>query len=117
MGRNSEKENTEEVRKMRNWFDVNKLTLNVEKCESNYFDRAQPVGEEEVGEKIPCKRSCKYLGKLMDNKLNFKDHVDHVSKKLNTFCGLGYKIKSFIPCLVYFSFINHTHNPLLHMVF
>ena len=34
MGRNSEKEITEDVRKMRNWFDVNQSTLNVEKCES-----------------------------------------------------------------------------------
>ena len=39
---------------------------------------AQPVSEEAFGEKIQCKSSCKYLGVLMDNKLNFKDQVDHV---------------------------------------
>ena len=72
MGRNSEKEITEDVRKMQNWFDMNKLTLNVEKCESISFGRAQPVSEEAFGEKISCKRSCKYLGVLTDNKLNFK---------------------------------------------
>ena len=49
---------------MRNWFDVNKLTLNVEKCESISFGRAQPVSEEAFGEKISCKSSCKYLGVL-----------------------------------------------------
>ena len=40
MGRNSEKEITEDVQKMRIWFDMNKLTLNVEKCESIIFGRA-----------------------------------------------------------------------------
>ena len=104
MGRNSEKELTEDVRKMRNWFDVNKLTLNVEKCESISFGRAQPVSEEAFGEKISCKSSCKYLGVLIDNKLNFKDHVDHVSKKLNKFCGLVYSIRHLYPlhCLLLF---------------
>ena len=57
MGRNSEKKITEDVRKMRNWFDVNKLTLNFEKCESISFGRAQPVSEEAFGEKFPCKSS------------------------------------------------------------
>ena len=66
IGMNSEKEITEDVRKMRNWFDVNKLTLNVEKCESISFGRAQPVSEETFGEKISCKSSCKYLGVLID---------------------------------------------------
>ena len=55
MGRNSEKEITEDLRKMRNWFDVNKLTLNVEKCESISFGRAQPVNEEAFGEKSHAK--------------------------------------------------------------
>ena len=67
---------------------MNRLTLNVEKCESISFGRAQPVSEEAFGEKISCKSSCEYLGVLIDNKLNIKDHVDHVSKKLNKFCGL-----------------------------
>ena len=104
MGMNSEKEITEDVRKMRNWFDVNKLTLNVEKCESISFGRAQPVSEETFGEKISCKSSCKYLGVLIDNKLNFKDHVDYVSKKLNKFCGLVYRIRHLYPlhCLLLF---------------
>ena len=104
MGMNSEKEITEDVRKMRNWFDVNKLTLNVEKCESISFGRAQPVSEETFGEKISCKSSCKYLGVIIDNKLNFKDHVEYVSKKLNKFCGLVYRIRHLYPlhCLLLF---------------
>ena len=104
MGMNSEKEITEDVRKMRNWFDVNKLTLNVEKCQSISFGRAQPVSEEAFGEKISCKSSCKYLGVLIDIKLNFKDHVDYVSKKLNKFCWLVFRIRHLYPlhCLLLF---------------
>ena len=80
MDRNSEKEITENVGKNRSWFDMNKLTLNVEKCESISFGKAQPVSEEVFGETIPCKSSCKYLGVLIDNKLNVRDHVNHVTK-------------------------------------
>ena len=104
MDRNSEKEITEDVRNMRKWFDMNKLIHIVEKCESINFGRAQPVSKEAFGETIPCKSSCKYLGVLIDNKLNFKDHVNHVTKKVNNFCGMVYRMRHFYPlrCLVLF---------------
>ena len=87
MGRNSEKEFTENVQKMRNWFDVNELKPNVEKCRSIIYSGAQLVSEGALGEKIPCKSSFKYLGVKIDKKLNFKDHVERVTKKLENFCG------------------------------
>ena len=80
LGRYSEKEITEDIQKMRSWFDMNKLTLIVEKCESISFGRAQAVSEQAFGEKNFCKRSCKYLGVLIDDKLNFRDHVNYVTK-------------------------------------
>ena len=82
------------------------------KCESISFGRAQPVSEEAFGQKIPCKSSCKYSSKqkfmqakfrvIIDNKLNFKDHVDHVSEKLNKFCRLVYRKRHLYPlhCLL-----------------
>ena len=51
--RNSEKEITEGVQKYKG-----SLTLNVEKCKSFSYGRAQLVSEEASGEKIPCKSSC-----------------------------------------------------------
>ena len=104
MGRKSPKETTEDVQKTRNWFDVIKLTLNAEKSKSISFGRAQPVSEETFGEKILCKSSCKFLGEIMNNTLNFKDHADHVLKKLNEFCGLVYRIGHLYPfdCLLLF---------------
>ena len=54
MGRIAEQEITNDVRKMRIWSDVNKLTLNVEKCETVKFGRAQPVSEEAFGKKFSC---------------------------------------------------------------
>ena len=41
MGRYSENETTEDGQKKRSWFDMNKLTVNVEKCESISSGRAQ----------------------------------------------------------------------------
>ncbi len=54
----------------------------------------------------PC---CKYLGVMMDEKLNWKSHVEYVFTKLIKFTGIFYKIRDFVPttCLkkLYFSFV------------
>ena len=80
MGLNSEKQITKDVGKMRSWFDVNELTLNVKRFESTSSNRANSGSEKAFGETIPCKSSFRYLGVLTDNKLSFKDHANHVTK-------------------------------------
>jgi len=55
---------------------------------------------------------CKYLGIFIDSKLQFKDHIDFVYKKLLKFCSIFFKMRDLLPkeCLkmVYYSFV-HTH--------
>jgi len=61
------------------------------------------------GHVIAKSASCKYLGVYMDERLNWKIHVDYIFAKLIKFTGIFYKIRDFVPvaCLkkLYFSFV------------
>ena len=50
------------------------------------------------------KNHCKYLGLYIDSKLTFREHIKYVSKKLNKFCGLIYRVQYLYPvkCLLTF---------------
>ena len=50
------------------------------------------------------KLSCKYLAVYIDKNLNLKDYTQYVTKKLNKFCGLIYKVRQKYPrnCLLMF---------------
>ena len=56
--------------------------------------------------------SCKYLGVIIDENLNWVEHIDYVYKKLVKFIGIFYKLRSILPfsCLkkLYFALI-HPH--------
>ena len=85
------------------WFAINKLTVNMKKCNFINFVNAETVDHGAFGQNITSNASCKYLGILLDN-LNFKDHSNYVTKKLNKICGLIYKIGDCYPrrCLLLF---------------
>ena len=56
--------------------------------------------------------SCKYLGVIIDETLQWREHIDHVYKKLIKFTSIFYKVRNVLPfaCLrkLYFAFI-HPH--------
>ena len=51
----------------------------------------------------------KYLGVLLDNKLNWKAHVSNLCSKLSRVCGFFYKLRHYVPLntlrIVYFSLV------------
>jgi len=53
--------------------------------------------------------SCKYLGVIFDEHLNWKLHVDYILSKLIKFIGIFYKVRDFLPpdCIkkLYYAFI------------
>ena len=59
-----------------------------------------------LGDTMSPNDSCKYLGVILDKKLNFKEFVDTISKKLSKFCGLMYRIRHY-----------HSRNILLRFYF
>ena len=56
--------------------------------------------------------SIKYLGMLIDDNLNWKEHIKSIQEKLTKYCGLFYKIRSDIPKPIlkniYFALIHST---------
>ena len=55
-----------------------------------------------LNSKLPNTKCFKYLGVYIDNKLTFREHIEYITKKLNKFCGLVYKVRHLYPmkCLL-----------------
>ncbi|GJQ83685.1 hypothetical protein Trydic_g14392 [Trypoxylus dichotomus] len=66
------------------WSRANKLTFNAGKSEALFFGKThgQRRSKFQLGtETIHCKENVKYLGVVIDEKLNFKAHVDYATGK------------------------------------
>ena len=87
------------------WFESNKLTINTDKCEAVFFGCGKHNNLRILSKELEYKISCKYLGVHIDKHLRFREHIDHVVKKLNKFCGLIYRVRHLYPrkCLLMFA--------------
>ena len=103
---NASKDNNSPIQmdfnRVSNWFNNNKLTINYDKCEAINFGKPTKEKIKLKENALDYKTSCKYLGIYIDMNLTFRDHVDFVVKKLNKFCGLMYRVRTFYPrrCLL-----------------
>ena len=87
-----------------NWLKSNKLSLNDDKTKVMVFDDIQECDKIEVvldycsiiieEEKV---RSKKYLGLVLDHKLNFQAHIEYIKKKIAKRIGAMYKSKNLLP--------------------
>ena len=69
-----------ELKKVKKWLDVNKLSLNIDKTNFIIFKSPQHSSPEKVSIKIvklPIKQTCyvKFLGVLLDQNLTWKYHL------------------------------------------
>ena len=112
-----------ELSKVSDWLAANKLSLNVKKSNFLHFHYGKckkptinlQLNETKVDEKVVTK----YLGVLIDNKLNWKSHIEHVKTKLSRGNGMISRIRYFVneQCLLnlYYSFIqSHINYNLLN---
>ena len=108
--------NTELI-SLNNWFKANKLFLNTKK---NHFfmifhrSRIKPNVINKVvidNHELTQVNSAKYLGVIIDHKLNWIEHISYVKSKMSKGIGIMYKARQFltkksfayvVPCL-YFS--------------
>ena len=81
----------EEIKKVSRWLADNKLTLNVTKTKYMIFsNRKSPNTDFQIKIDNHCLERCtsyKYLGVLLDDKLNWKAHVDYIPGKITKVCG------------------------------
>ena len=84
------------------WLCANKLSLNADKTEFMIFDshdQKDVIVVETKETRIVIKecKETKYLGLILDNKLNFKGHIDHIKKKVLKRIGAMYRSKNLLP--------------------
>ena len=82
------------------WLISNRLTLNANKTYYMIFSlRTVPNNTRvSIGPKVIDRQSSgKFLGVILDDKLTFKNHIEHVTKKVSKLCGLFYKLKYSFP--------------------
>ena len=104
-----------EVDKVENWMIANKLFLNASK---SHFIIINPP----LDLNIICKtgvtkstQSFKYLRVVIDNKLNFKKHIEKLELKVSRSVGILSKLKSYLPESAFFKlFYSLVH---LHLSF
>ena len=97
------------------WLCANRLSLNTKKTEFIIFTAPRSCCNERVTltlnrTKLYESSKIKYLGLILDNKLNWKAHVNELAKKLSRSIGLIAKIRPFCTLNVlrslYFSLFN-----------
>ena len=78
----------------KNWFDNNKLTINVDKSCTVYFGSGNRFSAVFDGKPTKVMNSHKYLSFFTDEKLSFNQHVGHVCNCLSRTSGMFFKIKN-----------------------
>ena len=91
-----------ELPKLTLWFRSNILSLNVQKTNFIHF-RGKKKSNDNLsivisvnGTQIERKTCTKFLGVYINEKLNWKDQVNHVTAPISRNIGVLYKVKSFV---------------------
>ena len=91
-----------ELEKVDTWLKSNKLTLNILKTHYMMFHRTRikhKAAEIKVhisGNNIVCVNNTKFLGLIIDSKLNWSDHITYIKNEISKSIGILTKIRRFI---------------------
>ena len=112
---------TQELANISEWLAANKLSLNVGKSKLLVFNNKKQIDVNLTlnGEPLKEVDHAKYLGILIDNKLNWVPQINAVNLKVSKGLGLLSKIRHYVSPettrSLYFSFVNaHTDYNLLN---
>ena len=91
-----------ELSKFSEWFNANRISLNLEKTYYSVFSTRNFSLEDLFINHVPIRyaEDGRFLGVFFDNKLIFSNHVTHISSKLSKTVGIMYKIGKNIPLSV-----------------
>ena len=93
---NREQEINKELEILNTWFQLNKLTLNVEKTKCMFFHKRRavpPINISMNNMPIDIVPHFKYLGIILDTHLSWKTHVAMVTGKLSKINGILNRLK------------------------
>ena len=90
----------EELDKVNQWLQSNRISLNIDKTNSVIFHppqrKPQPVSLKITGRPVEQMTYVKYLGLIIDCHLNWKKHAHEVSKKISRGIGILSKLRHFV---------------------
>ena len=94
----------QELQKINEWFEANKLSLNIGKTKISLFHK--PSRKDDLSlllprllikkHKVKSVRSIRSLGVLLDENLSWKDHIKYIENKFVKNIGLLYRAKLFL---------------------
>ena len=94
------------------WVDNNGLALNLKKTNYMIFSRQRNLSFRDVvisGVTIERKTEARFLGVIIDNKLNWSQHISAMKMKMARYIGVMYKLKKYLPLearlQIYHSFV------------
>lgn len=82
------------------WLCANKLSLNIKKTSVMTFSHKSLFTESTIRIResiIECVHKAKFLGIIIDDKLNYKDHINSVVNKVSKSCGVLRKLSASVP--------------------
>lgn len=94
---------SEELIKVDTWFKCNKFALYINKTNFIVFhsnrnrNNVEHIRIEINDRAVERVESIKFLGIYIDEFLNFKKHIDELTKKLSKYVGLFFKLRHFLP--------------------
>ena len=96
-----------------NWVNSNGLVLNLKKTKYMIFSQTRNLELSKpliiMDTPIERKNEARFLGVIMDDKLNWSRHIKTVQSKMARYVGILYKIKKYLPLharlQVYHSFV------------
>lgn len=90
-----------EMGKVKKWFDKNKLCLNWEKTKYMIFGNCKKNENVRIaieGNEIERVNEIKFLGVILNDKLNWKDHIVYIKSKVCKSIGVLYQVKDVLDC-------------------
>ena len=90
-----------ELKNVKSWVASNKLSLNFDKTHCMlHSNKSEPQRYNFVpdidGKKLFPETSTKYLGIILDENLNWAEHLQYVSKKLSIAGGIVYRLQHYL---------------------
>ena len=83
------------------WLQANLLSLNASKTKSMLFYTSYYRGNTDLhlnidGTELECVREFKYLGFILDSKLTFNEHINHILSKAKQRIGCLWRVRKYI---------------------